>query len=513
MEIFGYNIQKKFKSDARADSPISPASDDGSTIISTGQGTGAAYYGYSYAGDFDGTLKNESDLIRRYRDTAAYPDCDSAIEDVVNEAINTDEDEQIVTLALDKLKIGDNVKEKLTAEFETVLKLLKFEDRAHEIFKQWYIDGRIYYHTVVDKSRLKDGIQELRFVDPRKIRKIKNVQKEKNANGIEVIKSIEEYYLYNEKGVAEGTAQGIKMAPESVVLVGSGNLDPNTGVSFSYLHKAIKPVNQLRMLEDAMVIYRITRAPERRIFYVDVGNLPKQKAEQYVQDIMNKFKNKIVYDASTGEVRDDRKFTSMMEDFWMPRREGGKGTEITTLPGLQNTNNTEDVQYFQTKLFQSLNVPMTRLTPGTPFSAGRGSEITRDEIKFTKFICRIRRRFSQLLSELFKMQLLLKGIVSQDDWLEIKDNIKFVFAHDDHFAEFKNNEILTQRVTLLQLADPFVGKYYSIDWVKQNVLMLNEDQIKADTKQMEKEKQLMADIATQQGNIAQLQNGPQQGEA
>ena len=503
LNLFGYQLKKKAEPTSKPEnsSPIMPSAEDGSTVMSTS----SSYY--STVLDFEGAIKSENDLIRRYRDTAMYPDVDSAIEDIVNEAISAEDDEKVVVLQLDDLKVGDPIKKKIEAEFTNVLRLLKFEDRAHEIFRHWYIDGRMYYNMIIDKTKEKDGIKELRYVDPRKIRKIKNVLKEKTPTGVDVVKGIEEYYIYSDKGISGAALAGVKMSLDSVIYVPSGNYDADSGLSLSFLHKAIKPVNQLKMLEDAMVIYRITRAPERRIFYVDVGNLPKMKAEQYVTDIMNKFKNKIVYDAQTGEVRDDRKHMSMMEDFWMPRREGGKGTEITTLPGLQNANNTDDVTYFQTKVFQALNVPMSRLQQGTAFSLGRSSEITRDEIKFAKFTSRLRRKFSQLFLELLKYQLVLKGIINLDEWPDMSQCIKFDYTKDNHFAEFKNNEIITQRLSLLQLADPYVGKYYSQEWVRKNILVQDDLQIKEINKEIESEKDSTIDDAAHQGQLNQLQQG------
>ena len=502
LTLFGYQLKKKQDAVKSPASPVSPVSDDGSTVLSNA----ASYYGLVL--DFDGIVKNENDLIKRYRDTATYPDVDSAVEDIVNEAISASDNESAVTIFLDDVEVGDAIKKKIRDEFGNVLRLLKFEDRAHDMFRHWYIDGRMYYHMLINTDKPKDGILEVRYVDPRKIRKIKNVKKEKNPQGVEVVKGVEEYYLYVEGGMTSNkSSAGVKLSIDSVVYVPSGNYDPNTGISLSYLHKAIKPTNQLKMLEDAMVIYRITRAPERRIFYIDVGNLPKMKAEQYVNDMMVKFKNKVVYDASTGEMRDDRKHMSMMEDFWMPRRDGGKGTEITTLPGLQNQNNTDDVQYFQQKLFQALNVPLTRLQPNQSFTLGRSSEITRDEIKFSKFISRLRRKFSSLFLSLLKYQLVLKGIIRIDEWDDISQSIRFEYAQDNHFTELKNNEILTQRVSLLQLVDPYVGKYYSEDWVRKNILMLNDDDIKDIEKQQKEERENALKVAQHQGIISQLQQG------
>ena len=365
MQIFGFEIKRK--EEKELPSIVPPSQDDGSTVVNSA----AAHYGMVM--DLEGIIKTENDLIRRYREISQYADCDSAIEDIINEAIIAEEDKQPVEIILDDLKVPDSIKKKIREEFDQVLYLLDFSDKGHDIFRNWYVDGRVFYNIMIDPNNAKKGIQELRYIDPRKIRRIKHVEKAKSDKGVELVKNVEEYYLYNDKGITEQTMQGVKMSLDSVVFTPSGRVDQNTGMVLSYLHKAIKPVNQLKMMEDALVIYRISRAPERRIFYIDVGNLPKVKAEQYVNDIMNKFRNKVVYDATTGEVRDDRKHMSMMEDFWMPRREGGKGTEITTLPGGQTLGQIEDIQYFQNKLFQALNVPITRLRPDQTFNLGRSS--------------------------------------------------------------------------------------------------------------------------------------------
>jgi hypothetical protein len=369
------------------------------------------------------------------------------------------------------------------------------------MFRSWYIDGRSYYHILIDPARPKDGIVELRYIDPRKIRKIKNVKKEKNQKGVEVTTTTEEYYLYNDKGITQATTQGVKLSLDSVIYVTSGLLDSNTNMVLSHLHKAIKPVNQLKMIEDSLVIYRISRAPERRIFYIDVGNLPKLKAEQYVNDIMNKFRNKVVYDAATGEVRDDRKHMSMMEDFWMPRREGGKGTEITTLPGGQNLGDIADINYFQTKLYNSLNVPISRLQPQQGFSLGRSTEISRDEVKFNKFITRLRKKFSNIFSEALRIQLVAKNIIRPEEWDEIWQDIRFEYQMDNHFSELKNNEILQQRINALQLMEPYVGKYYSVEYVRRNVLMQTEEEVKEIDAQIQDEEKLMIAHAEKEGAI------------
>ena len=504
MQLFGLEIKRRQGNQEKAPSVVPPASDDGSTVLSSVNA--GAYYGMVL--DVEGIIKNENDLIRRYREVSQYADCDSAIEDIVNEAVISESDKEPVEIVLDDLKVSESIKKKIRDEFDEVLRLLKFEERGHDIFRTWYIDGRLYYHVMIDENRVKDGIIELRAIDPRKIRKIKNVKKEKTASGVEVVKSVEEYYLFNDKGITEQTTQGIKMAIDSVVYSPSGLVDANTGMMLSYLHKAIKPVNQLKLIEDSLVIYRISRAPERRIFYIDVGNLPKVKAEQYVNDIMNRFRNKVVYDASTGEMRDDRKHLSMLEDFWMPRREGGKGTEITTLGGGQNLGQIEDINYFQNKLYQSLNVPLSRMKPDQGFNLGRSSEISRDEVKFNKFVSRLRKKFSNLFADVLRVQLIAKGIIRADEWDEIKPFIRFDFIKDNYFSELKENEIMMQRMNLLQQLDPYVGKYYSIEWIRKNVLMQTDDDIKELDAQIQDDRKQELDFANHAGNVEVAKQEP-----
>jgi hypothetical protein len=507
MQLFGFEIKRKEEQDLP--SVVTPTSSaDGSTIVNTGVNAGG-YYGMVM--DLEGVIKNENDLIRRYREVSQYSDCDGAIEDIVNEAIVADEDKKPVEITLDEVKVSEPIKKKIREEFGNILDLLKFDERAHETFRTWYIDGRLYYQILINQENIKDGIVELRFIDPRKVRRIKNIKKEKQgATGIEVVKEIEEYYLYNDKGITEQTTQGVKLALDSVVYVPSGYVDQNTGMMMSYLHKAIKPVNQLKMIEDALVIYRISRAPERRIFYVDVGNLPKLKAEQYVSDIMNKFRNKIVYDATTGETRDDRRHLSMMEDFWMPRREGGKGTEITTLPGGQNLGEIQDIEYFQQKLYHSLNVPISRLQQQQGFSIGRSTEISRDEVKFNKFIVRLRKKFSMLFSHALRVQLIAKNIIKPEEWDDIVSKIKYDYLEDNHYSELKDAEILTQRVQILQQLDPFVGKYYSQAWIRKNVLRLDDEDIEQIEKEIEDEKEDRVEDAEQMGTLAGVTQAAQQ---
>lgn len=658
MQLFGFEINRKQQQ--HISSVVAPTFDDGSTVVSSGINAGA-YFGMTL--DIEGTIKGENDLIRRYREISKYADCDNAIEDIVNEAINIEEDKPGVSIVLDRLKMSDALKNKIREEFDNVLGILEFDEKGHDIFRTWYIDGKVYYHILLDEKRPEAGIIEMRQIDPRKIRKIKNVIKEQGVNGIDVIRGIDEYYLFNDAGITEQSAQGVKLALDSVVYVPSGLVDGNTGLMLSYLHKAIKPVNQLKMIEDAVVIYRISRAPERRIFYIDVGNLPKLKAEQYVNDTMNRFRNKIVYDATTGEINDTKKHLSLMEDFWMPRREGGKGTEITTLPGgcfsmdtgvvltdgrvlsigeieselatgrvlwtyscdeftgeikpgliswagvtqesatvlhitlsngnvitctpdhkfpiagrgfvqaadllpgtsiislyqsgstiydrtldawietrdmldhaicggarpehiingspedltvvaidscntpikvgtltidageiyhahhtfalaagvfTKNSNLSDiaDIEYFQNKLYQALSIPASRLQQASGFAIGRPSEITRDEVKFSKFIARLRKRFSYLFLDTLRVQLIAKNIISPDDWDDIAHEIRFNFLRDNYFAELKEIEILQNRLNTLQLVDAYVGKYYSESWVKKNILRLMENEIK-----------------------------------
>jgi hypothetical protein len=504
MDIFGFEIKKKNQKPPQA-AVVSPAADDGSTIISSAI---ASYYGTTI--DLEGVIKTENDLIRRYREVSQYSDCDNAIEDIINEAITANHDEDPVEVVLDDIKLSDAIKTKIRDEFKTVLNLYKFRDRGHDEFRSWYVDGRAYYHILLDENNIKNGIQELRPVDPRKIRRIKKINKDKNQKGVEVVKSVEEYYIYNDKGINENSTQGVKLSLDSIIYCPSGLIDANKGMMLSHLHKAIKPVNQLKMIEDSLVIYRVSRAPERRIFYIDVGNLPKHKAEQYVNDIMNKFRNKVVYDAATGEVRDDRKHLSMMEDFWMPRREGGKGTEITTLQGGQNLGQIEDIQYFQTKLYQALNVPISRLQPATGFNLGRSNEITRDEIKFNKFIKRLRRKFSSIFYDALRVQLITKGIIRPDEWDLIKQDIRFDFQEDNNFAELRDSDILNQRIDTLQKIEQYIGRFYSIEYVRRNILMQSEEEIKEIDKQVDTERDIMAQHAQNSADLSAIKQGESQ---
>ena len=505
MDIFGFEIRKKVPKKTGSE-VVTPSSDDGSTLI-TSLGSAAAYYGMTV--DLEGVIKNENDLIRRYREVSQYGDCDSAVEDIVNEAIVANSNESPVEIVLDDVNVSSSIKKMMQDEHKNILKLYKFNSKGHDIFRSWYVDGRLYYHILLDETNLKNGIQELRYVDPRKIRRIKNIKKGKNDKGIDVVKEVQEFYIYNDKGINENTSQGVKLSLDSVIYAPSGLIDQNSNSMLGYLHKAIKPVNQLKMIEDSLVIYRVSRAPERRIFYIDVGNLPKLKAEQYVNDIMNKYRNKIVYDAATGEVRDDRKHLSMMEDFWMPRREGGKGTEITTLQGGQNLGNIEDINYFQNKLYQCLNVPISRLRPDTQFSLGRTNEISRDEIKFNKFIERIRRKFSTLFSEALRVQLIAKGIIRPDEWEAISQDLRYDFQEDNHFAELKEAEIINNRIDTLNRIQPYVGTYYSINFVRRNILKQSDEEIEEIDKEIEGEQE---QLAAMQGMDPSAPGGQQPGE-
>ena len=482
LNVFGFNIKRQKGEDQPIPSVVAPNQEDGALIVGA---DGANYYGYAY--NPLGDVKTENDLLRRYREVSAFAEVDQAINEITDEAIVFDDEKYPVRLQLDELKVPETIKKKFNDCFEEVLQLLKFDDRGHDIFRSWYIDGKIYYHIMFDGENFKDGIAEVRYIDPRKIKKIKNVKKGRMANGVEVVKEIEEYYLYNDKGIDDKTTQGVRLTKDSVVLCTSGLVDPNNSLILSHLQKAIKPANQLKMVEDALVIYRMTRAPERRIFYVDVGNLPKGKAEQYVNEIMNKFKNKLVYDATTGEIADSKRHMSMMEDFWMPRREGGKGTEITTLAGGQNLGQIEDIEYFKSKLMRSLNVPIGRLQPDQTFNIGRSNEITRDELKFMKFVKRLRAKFNQLFMDLLKIQLVSKGVIRHEEWEDISRNIALDYLRDNQFTEMKDSDLLNSRMSILQQVDPYVGKYYSKAWVQKNVLRMTDEDIEEIEKEIEEE--------------------------
>jgi len=497
MELFGFEITRKrdelrATEVAKAPSFVPPVDDDGTPVIQSQPGgfiTGGAYGSFI---DMEGGIKNEAELIRRYRETSLIPEVDSAIEDIVNECITSDSSDRIVSLDLRDVKLSDSIKSKIQDEFYHILNIMKFNQNSHELFRKWYIDGRIYFHKVVDSKRPKAGIVDLRNVDPIKIKKIRNIEKERDSKTkVERIKKIEEFYLFNDKGFDKsGSGEGntVKIAPEAVTYTTSGLLDYTKNVVVGYLHKALKTANQLSMIEDALVIYRISRAPERRIFYIDVGNLPKAKAEQYLADTMNRYRNKLVYNAQTGEIKDDRKHMSMLEDFWLPRREGGRGTEITTLPGGQNLDDIADIEYFKKKLYHALNVPFSRMESDNGFNMGRTSEITRDELKFNKFTNRLQKKFARVFVDILRTQLILKEIVSGEEFDEFKDYLQFDFATDNHFTELKDAEILRERVDTLNSLGDFVGKYYSHEYVRKYVLRQTEDEIKIIDAQIEKEK-------------------------
>ena len=476
-ELFGFSIQKSKKDSGGETTFSTPTPDDGTIDVA-----GGGFFGQIL--DTDGRERTDLDLIRRYRDIAQQAECDTAVDDIINEGIISNQNDQAVEITLDRLPYPEKIKRKIRSEFHEVLRLLHFEQKGHDIFRRWYVDGRLFYHKIIDTKNPKRGITELRYIDPTKIKKVREVKKDqKKLAGISVdmVEKVEEYYVYNEKGLGSagtgGTNQGLKIAPDSITYCPSGLIDGNSGRVLSYLHKAIKPVNQLRMIEDALVIYRISRAPERRIFYIDVGNLPKIKAEQYLKDVMNRYRNKLVYDANTGEVRDDRNHMSMLEDFWLPRREGGRGTEITTLPGGSNLGEIDDIQYFQKKLYKSLNVPISRMESDNGFSLGRASEITRDELKFTKFVQRIRKKFVPMFTDILKTQLLLKGVIASEDWPLIQEHVQYDFLQDGHFAELKDAELLNDRIQALDGIQSYIGTFFSKEYVLKKVLRMNDSEI------------------------------------
>ena len=476
VELLGFQITRNNDKEKPAEAKQAftvPSPDDGTTTISAG-----GYFGQYL--DMEVNAKNDIDLIKRYREIAQHPECDMAVEDIINEVIISDERDTSVSLSLDKLAISENIKTKIRDEFDEVMRLMNFDEKGHDIFRRWYIDGRIYFHKVIDPKSPRKGLTEIRYIDPRKIKKVREVSKKRDSKGkgIEIIETTAEWFVYNEKGISSANSNaGLKISADSICYVTSGVIDQTKNMVMGHLHKAIKPVNQLRMIEDAVVIYRIVRAPERRIFYVDVGNLPKVKAESYLRDVMARYRNKLVYDASTGEIRDDRKHMSMLEDFWLPRREGAKGTEVSTLAGGQNLGEISDVQYFQKKLYQSLNVPISRLESENGFNMGRAAEITRDELKFTKFVQRLRKRFTQVFNDILKTQLVLKGVITIEDWSNIKEHIQYTYLKDGYFAELKNAEILKERIGLAEMVSPYVGKYYSVEYIRKNVLQQTDEDI------------------------------------
>jgi hypothetical protein len=483
-ELFGFQITRVKKTEDPKQSFTTTQADDGTQTVAAG-----GYFGQYL--DMEGTAKSEADLIRRYREISLHPECDMAVEDIVNEAIVSNELRDAVRVNTDNLPYGKDVKKKINDEFKNVLNLMHFNTKGHDIFRRWYVDGRIYYQKIIDRDSPVNGITELKYIDPRKIKKIREVRKarpERNDAGLTVVDEYVEYYLFNEKGVSGTTSgSGIKIAPDTISFCPSGLVDQQKNIVMSYLHKAIKPVNQLRMIEDAVVIYRIARAPERRIFKIDVGNLPKLKAEQYLRDVMARYRNKLVYDASTGEIRDDRNYMSMLEDFWLPSRDGGRGTDISTLPGGQNLGEISDIEYFQKKLYRSLNVPVSRLESSQGFNLGRASEISRDELKFTKFVQRLRKKFTELFNDLLKTQLILKKVISEDDWHTINQNINYDFLQDGHFAELKHTEMMRERLQLAGEMRDYIGKFYSVEYIRKNILQQSDSEIIEMDKQIKKE--------------------------
>ena len=500
-KLFGFSIEDNDDLSPGVVSPVPPNKEDGvDHYLSSG------FFG-SYV-DIEGVYRTEFDLIKRYREMALHPECDSAIEDIVNEAIVSDTNDSPIQIDLDNLNASDGIKKKIRQEFKHILELLDFDKKSHEIYRNWYIDGRLYYHKVIDLKKPEEGIQELRYIDAMKMRYVRQGKK-KPDNKYRVnnrmvdnpmdydFPEIEEYFIYDPKmtyptgtpapGTLGGSNSGIRMTKDSITYCTSGLVDRNKGSTLSYLHKAIKALNQLRMIEDSLVIYRLSRAPERRIFYIDVGNLPKIKAEQYLRDVMMRYRNKLVYDANTGEIRDDRKFMAMLEDFWLPRREGGRGTEISTLPGGQNLGEITDIEYFKKKLYRSLNVPPSRMDGEGGFNLGRSSEILRDEVKFTKFVARLRKRFSYMFSDMLKTQLILKNIITPEDWKVMDEHIQYDFLYDNHFSELKDAELLNERLTMVQVAEPYVGKYFSQDYVRRKILRQTDIEILEEDKQIKKE--------------------------
>ena len=497
-KLFGFSIEPSESKSKTVLSPVPPNNGDGvDNFIASG------FYG-SYV-DIEGAYRNEHELLKRYREMAIHPEVDNAVEDVVNEAIVSDLYDSPVEIELSNVSASDKLKDIIRKEFRYIKELLDFDKKSHEIFRNWYVDGRLYYHKVIDIKKPEQGIQELRYIDPSKMKFVRQEKKlKRGAQGIDLSRTsetskvlypeIEEYFVYSPKpnfpiGMASGASgqKGIKMAKDTVTYVTSGLVDRNKGSVLSYLHKAIKALNQLRMIEDSLVIYRLSRAPERRIFYIDVGNLPKVKAEQYLRDVMNRYRNKQVYNAQTGEIRDDRKFMSMMEDFWLPRREGGRGTEITTLPGGQNLGELSDIEYFQKKLYRALGVPESRIANDGGFNLGRSSEILRDELKFTKFVGRLRKRFASLFSDMLKTQLILKNIITPEDWEKISDHIQYDFLYDNQFAELKESELMNERLGTLASIEPYIGKYYSVDYVRRKILRQTDTEIKEIDEQIEQE--------------------------
>jgi len=517
-QLFGFSIDDSYKKPSKSVvSPVPQNNEDGADYY-----LASGFYGQYL--DVEGVFKTEYDLIRRYREMALHPEVDSAIEDILCEAIVADQNDSPIQIDLENLKAGDRVKTIIREEFQYIKEMLDFDKKAHEIFRNWYVDGRIYYHKVIDLEKPEEGIKELRYIDALKIKYVREQKKKGGANAIQYTNNdrpgldgnpldaefpgLSEYFIYtpnsyqkNQYGSVAVSGQqkdAVKFAKDAIAYCTSGLVDRNKHTVLSYLQKAIKALNQLRMIEDSLVIYRMSRAPERRIFYIDVGNLPKAKAEQYLREVMSRYRNKLTYDASTGEVRDDKKYMSMMEDFWLPRREGGRGTEISTLPGGQNLGELTDVEYFQKKLFRSLNVPESRMADNSGFSLGRSSEILRDELKFTKFVGRMRKRFSNLFHDILKTQLILKNVVTPEEWERMSDHIQYDFLYDNHFAELKDSELMQERLGLLATADPYIGKYYSVDYIRRKILRQTDDEIVEQDKMMDAEKKAGIILPTEQ---------------
>ena len=481
-ELFGFKIERKSQESPKSNVPVFtlPENEDGSVMVS-----GANAYG-SYV-DFDGAFKNEVDLVIKYREASQTADCEIAIDNIVNEAIVIEKNKSAVDIGLDSTDLSEGIKKKVRSEFDNILHLLNFNKYGPDIFRRWYVEGRIYYHAMIDENDPKRGIVELRSLDSTKIKKVKQINQEKTADAVKVKVRVDDIYTYNERGLDQKSGQGIMISGDSIVYNTSGLLNSQKNTVLSYLHKALKPLNQLRMVEDAIVIYRISRAPERRIFYIDVGNLPKIKAEQYIRDIMTRYKNRLLYDSDTGEVKDDKRHQSMLEDYWLPRREGGRGTEITTLPGGENLGQLEDVEYFQKKLYKAMHVPVSRLEADSGFSLGRESEISRDELLFSKFIQKLQTRFSIMFSDVMERQLILKNIMTAHDWERIKDKVHYAFNTDHYYAEQKMHEIMTQRMTIARDMEDMVGKYYSKEWFRSNILHQTEEEIEQEDKQIAQE--------------------------
>ena len=509
-KLFGFSIEDNDQKPPSVQSPVPQSNEDGVDHYLT-----SGFFG-SYV-DIEGVFRTEFDLIKRYREMALHPEVDSAVEDIVNEAIVSDSNDVPVQIDLDNLNASDGIKKKVREEFKTILDLLDFDKKSHEIYRNWYVDGRIYYHKVIDLKNPQDGIQELRYIDAMKMRYIRQQKKQDKDKALQAINNpraegqlqmpeIEEYFIYNPKGNSNTSPvgqrstnqSGIKIAKDAISYCTSGLVDRNKGTTLSYLHKAIKSLNQLRMIEDSLVIYRLSRAPERRIFYIDVGNLPKIKAEQYLRDVMSRYRNKLVYDAATGEIKDEKKHMSMLEDFWLPRREGGRGTEITTLPGGQNLGEITDIEYFKKKLYRSLNVPPSRMDGEGGFNLGRSSEILRDELKFTKFVGRLRKRFSNMFNDMLKTQLILKNVCTPEDWEVMEQHIQYDFLYDNHFSELKDSELLTERLNMVATAEPYVGKYFSQDYLRRKILRQTDEEILEQDQLIEKEikKGVIPDPAT-----------------